>query len=476
MTMSANSRTGMLTLLAAFALVVAVVSCSESSTTEESTETPVDSVNTTSVDDSITTENDSGQDAMSSTDSEASDAGASVAVNDSESEPVSSSSVPEDSRLGDEDTSGESVEQAPTVTDNDGNVMSTEREQVPSALRDPENESHPEPLLDLSEIRGVVPPDAIPALDDPDFVTIDEADWLPGVEPVVALVLNSDARAYPLRLMTWHELVNGTVGGIPVTVSYCPLCNSAVAYDRRVGERILDFGTSGALLNSSLVMYDRQTESLWSHYTGEAIVGHLTGAQLDLIPVQTVSFRTFIDAFPNGLVLSQDTGHSRGYGFNPYEYYDSSERPFLFGGPFDDRLDPLKRVVAVRFGTDAAVIPYELLSEQQVVEFDVGDRQLVALHEPGVASALDTSEIAQGADVGATGVFMRQVDGNPLQLAPVSDGGFVDTLTGLTFDILGRGAGGDASGLSVQLDSVEHLDTFWFAAAAFYPDATIVTG
>ena len=172
-------------------------------------------------------------------------------------------------------------------------IQSTARESVPSALRDPEHPDHPEPLVELSEIRGVVPPDAIPALEDPAFELAGEADWLPAVEPVLALQIDGDARAYPLRIMTWHELVNGTVGGVPVTVSYCPLCNSAVAYDRSVGDRILDFGTSGALLHSSLVMYDRQTESLWSHYTGQAVVGHLTGAELDLIPIQTVSFEAF---------------------------------------------------------------------------------------------------------------------------------------------------------------------------------------
>ena len=214
-----------------------------------------------------------------------------------------------------------------------GPIESTGREDVLSALRDPFHPDHPEPLIDLSEILGVVPPDSIPALEDPAFEPAADVEWLAEVEPVLALEVNGDARAYPLRIMTWHELVNGTVGGVPVTVSYCPLCNSAVAYDRRVGERILDFGTSGALLNSSLVMYDRQTESLWSHYTGQAVVGHLVGAELDLIPVQTVSFETFLASHPDGHVLSLDTGHSRRYGQNPYEFYDSNNRPFLFSGP-----------------------------------------------------------------------------------------------------------------------------------------------
>ena len=351
-----------------------------------------------------------------------------------------------------------------------GPIQSTPREDVTSALQDPFHSDHPEPLVDLSVIRGVVPPDAIPALEDPAFEPAADVEWLEAVEPVLALDINGDARAYPLRIMTWHELVNGTVGGVPVTVSYCPLCNSAVAYDRRVGERTLDFGTSGALLNSSLVMYDRQTESLWSHYTGQAVVGHLTGAELDLIPVQTVSFEAFLASHTDGQVLSLDTGHFRQYGQNPYQFYDSSNRPFLFGGPFDDRLEPITRVLALRDGDEGAVIPYDVLSERRVVPFTFAGRELVALFEPGTASALDTPVIAEGRDVGATGVFAASLGGQPLELSASPDGGFVDAGTGTVYDILGRPAGGSGA----ALEPVEHLDTFWFAAAAFYPDAEII--
>ena len=353
-----------------------------------------------------------------------------------------------------------------------GPIQSTPREDVPSALRDPVHSDHPEPLVDVSEIQRVVRPDAIPALEDPAFESAAGVDWLPLVEPVLALEINGDARAYPLRIMTWHELVNGTVGGVPVTVSYCPLCNSAVAYDRRVGERLLDFGTSGALLNSSLVMYDRQTESLWSHYTGQAVVGHLTGTELDLIPVQTVSFEKFLSAHPDGQVLSFDTGHSRRYGENPYEFYDSNNRPFLFGGPLDDRLDPITRVVALRSDGEGAVIPYSVLAQRWVVPFAFAGRELVALYAPGTASALDSPIIAEGRDVGATGVFVASIDGRPLELSVNSDGWFVDAATGVAYDILGQPAGGSDGG--APLESVEHLDTFWFAAAAFYPGAEII--
>ena len=391
---------------------------------------------------------------------------------DPEPEPAAEPSTTEPESAAGPATTAAVPESDSSSADVAGPIQSTPREDVPSALRDPFHSDHPEPLVDLSQIQGVVPPDAIPALEDPAFEPAAEVDWLPVLEPVLALEIDGDARAYPLRIMTWHELVNGTVGGVPVTVSYCPLCNSAVAYDRRVGERILDFGTSGALLNSSLVMYDRQTESLWSHYTGQAVVGHLTGAELDLIPVQTVSFETFLSSHPDGQVLSLDTGHSRRYGENPYDYYDSNNRPFLFGGPLDDRLDPITRVVALRSDGKGAVIPYSVLAQRRVVPFAFAGRELVALYAPGTASALDSPIIAEGRDVGATGVFVASIDGRPLELSANSDGWFVDDATGVAYDILGQPAGGSDGG--APLESVEHLDTFWFAAAAFYPDAEIV--
>ncbi len=391
---------------------------------------------------------------------------------DSEPEPAAEPSTAEPESATEPAATAAVPESDSSSADVAGPIQSTPREDVPSALRDPFHSDHPEPLVDLSQIQGVVPPDAIPALEDPAFESAAGVDWLPLVEPVLALEINGDARAYPLRIMTWHELVNGTVGGVPVTVSYCPLCNSAVAYDRRVGKRILDFGTSGALLNSSLVMYDRQTESLWSHYTGQAVVGHLAGTELDLIPVQTVSFEKFLSAHPDGQVLSLDTGHFRRYGENPYDYYDSNNRPFLFGGPLDDRLDPITRVVALRSDGEGAVIPYSVLAQRRVVPFAFAGRELVALYAPGTASALDSPIIAEGRDVGATGVFVASIDGRPLELSANSDGWFVDAATGVAYDILGQPAGGSDGG--APLESVEHLDTFWFAAAAFYPDAEIV--
>ena len=440
-------------MLAAAALVIAVLGCSESPSGDG--DAPVAGAQPPPATEEAVAEQ---------TESAESDENAASAPADSADE--QSEPAPETTTA----ASSTGADPSPVVIDFEP-IASTPREDVPSALRDRRHPDHPEPLVDLGQIiSGGPPPDGIPPLENPAFEPAGEVDWLPAVEPVLALEINGDARAYPLRIMTWHELVNGTVGGIPVTVSYCPLCNSAVAYDRRVGDRILDFGTSGELFNSALVMYDRQTESLWSHYTGQAVAGHLTGTELDFIPVQTVSFEDFLSTHPQGHVLGLSTGYARSYGQNPYEFYDSSSRPFLFRGSYDDRLDPMTRVVALRDGSEGAVIPYDVLAERGVVPFTFAGRELVALYESGTASALDSGVIAEGRDVGATGVFIRSVDGPPLDLSVNAGGGFVDASTAAVYDILGRPSDPDGA----ALEPVEHLDTFWFAAAAFYPDAEII--
>lgn len=342
---------------------------------------------------------------------------------------------------------------------------------VPSALDDRFHEAFPEPLVDPDEIiSGGPPPDGIPPIDEPKFVRQCSVDWLTGAEPVLTLEIEGDARAYPLRVMTWHELVNDTIGGTPVTVSYCPLCNSAVAYDRRVDGEILDFGTSGMLFQSALVMYDRQTESLWSHFTAEAVVGTMTGTVLEIFPMQTVSFDDFRSAHPDGLVLSDDTGFSRDYGRNPYSGYDDPESsPFLFEDDFDETVPAKTRIVGVEHNGEQTALVLDALLEERVFEFELGGDTLVALVKPGTASALDTSEIPAGRDVGSTGVFVPDV-GDGLSFEPSGEQ-FVDDRTGSSWNILGKAVSGPLEG--TELESVEHLDTFWFAWSAFHADTKI---
>ena len=205
----------------------------------------------------------------------------------------------------------------------------------------------------FSEIRSGGPPrDGIPPLDDPKFTTPDEASgWLGDQEPVIAFELNGEAKAYPLQILTWHEIVNDVVGGVPVSATFCPLCNAAIVFDRRLDGVVHDFGTSGKLRNSDLIMWDRQTETWWQQFTGEGIVGELAGKTLTILPASIVSFADFKSANPDGTVLSIDTGFSRAYGRNPYAGYDRADQPpFLFDGPLDGRLLPKERVATVTLG------------------------------------------------------------------------------------------------------------------------------
>ena len=261
--------------------------------------------------------------------------------------------------------------------------------------------------IDLGEIMSGGPPkDGIPSIDRPKFVTVEQmtrAKGLPGTEPVIAIRINGDARAYPLRILMWHEIVNDTVGGVPVTVTYCPLCNSAVVFDRRLDGRVLDFGTTGKLRKSDMVMYDRQTESWWQQFLGEAIVGELTGKQLKMLPARVESFARFAERAPRGKVLVPTGDVSRAYGRNPYAGYDSNPVPFLYRGEFPEGIAPLAYVLVV----GKKVWALDLIRKLKRIE----DGDLVITWEPGQNSALDRATIAESRDIGNLTVQRRTSDG-----------------------------------------------------------------
>jgi hypothetical protein len=332
--------------------------------------------------------------------------------------------------------------------------------------------------IDYDELLSGGPPrDGIPSIDEPTFISPEEAAaWLAGNEPVIALEIESEARAYPLQILTWHEIVNDTVGDVPVAVTFCPLCNSAITFDRRLEGEVYEFGTSGLLRNSDLVMYDRTTESLWQQLTGEAIIGDLTGETLAFLPSSIVSFADFEAAHPDGLVLSRDTGYRRSYGRNPYAGYDTiGQSPFLFDGEEDARLPAMERVVTVVLGdgtTEAVDVAYPLsiLSEVGVINDTQGGRDLVVFHSSGTSSALGAGVIAAGEDVGATGVFDPNLEGQTLTFES-EDGTILDNETGSRWNVLGQAIDGPLAGES--LAPIVHGDHFWFAWAAFKPDTII---
>jgi len=332
-----------------------------------------------------------------------------------------------------------------------------------------------EALIDPELIHsGGPPPDGIPPIDNPRFVKVGAVDNLEPDEAVVAVEINGEARAYPIRIMTWHEIVNDNVGGVPVTISYCPLCNSAVAYEREVGDQLLDFGTSGLLYQSSLVMYDRQTETLWTHFDGSGVIGELAGTSLETIPVTTAAWAVWSVAHPDGLVLSEDTGFSRSYGRNPYVGYEGSDGLLTSGFQsmeFDERLPAKERIVGIRSDAYAVAVLNESLMDAGVIEVDLDGRSLVVWSLPGTRSALDRSEVSGGVDVGAVGVFVPEAAEQRLTFERV-EGGFVDDQTGSLWNVFGLAVEGPLVG--AQLEAVEHVDTFWFVWGTFAPESEIV--
>ena len=288
---------------------------------------------------------------------------------------------------------------------------------------------------------------------------------------MLALTIAGDARAYPLQILMWHEIVNDVAGSVPVTVTFCPLCNSALVFERRVDGATLDFGTSGMLYKSDLVMYDRQTHSLWAQMEGRAIVGTLAGTRLGLVPANTIAYEDWKAAHPRGKVLSRETGFSRSYGLNPYESYDAPNlRPFLFDGRPDPRRPPKERVVGVTLGGQARAYPWPVLERAGVVHDTLGDEPLVVFHRPGALSALDASLIERSRAIGATGVFSPTLDGRRLTFEPGVEG-FRDRETGTTWNLLGHALTGPLAGK--RLRPIPHVDAFWFAWAAFHPSTSI---
>lgn len=328
----------------------------------------------------------------------------------------------------------------------------------------------------FSEILSGGPPkDGIPPIDAPNFVTVAEADaWLKAREPVILLRVGDDARAYPLQILIWHEIVNDVVGGEPLTVTFCPLCNTAIAFKRLVGERVLDFGTTGRLRYSNLIMYDRQTETWWQQGDGRAIVGALTGTQLEFHPAVIIAWSDFKAAYPEGQVLSRETGFGRDYGRNPYVGYDDVDNPpFLYRGPpTPGRLPPVARVLALELNGETVAYPYETLAQARVVNDAVGDINVVVLWAPGAASALDTSQIANGREVGAAAAFRRELDGRVLTFR-FADGAVSDAETGSTWNGLGQAVSGELAGR--QLEPVTAFNHFWFSWAAFKPETRVYT-
>ncbi len=327
--------------------------------------------------------------------------------------------------------------------------------------------------IELSElVPGGPGKDGIPAVTVPVYTKPELAEkWLGPNEPVISLVIEGQSRAYPLQIMIWHEIVNGTVGGVPVAVTFCPLCYSANVFDRRGKTRTYSFGVSGLLRHSDMIMYDRRTESLWQQITGEAIVGDFLGERLKRIPAQIISFEQFRSAYKDGLVLSRKTGYQRPYGQNPYIGYDDIyNTPSHYSGKSDGRLRPMEKVVTVSVSGLDKAYPHSITWELGVINDKIANTPLVVFHDEGAVSALDDAYIDSSRQVGSTGVFERRFEGRLLTFA-YRDGVFYDEQTESTWDITGRATSGLLKGK--QLKRIVHGDYFAFAWLVFKPQTRI---
>ncbi|NDJ86203.1 MAG: DUF3179 domain-containing protein [Chloroflexi bacterium] len=331
----------------------------------------------------------------------------------------------------------------------------------------PEDYVYPENIVNLG---------GRPAAFIPQYQTIDDGnEWLPDQSPVIAVEINGDARAYPLGVLTRHEIANTTIGGVPVAVTFCPLCNAGITFERVIDGQEYHFGVSGFLRNSDLIMWDHETESWWQQATGTAIVGELTGTQLEIVTSSMVSWADFKAAFPDGQVfiaVSADSGEPvRNYDQNPYAGYDSSSQPFLFRGEIDERLPATERVLGYENAETAIAYPFNILSERIVINDTVNDQPVVVFWQPGARSALDQSTISESREVGAANIFDPTLEDGTILTFVADDQTIRDEATGSTWNIFGEAIEGELEGTQLrQLRSVSH---FWFAWSAFQPETQI---
>ena len=312
-------------------------------------------------------------------------------------------------------------------------------------------------LIPLDKIKGGGPPkDGIPSIDDPVFAGVQDSQFMSDSDTVIGLSINGEARAYPLFILVWHEIVNDTVGGVPVAVTYCPLCYTNQVFERVIDGQEVEFGTSGKLYNSNLLMYDRLTDSYWSQALGLAVKGELTGHELDLVPFDVITWGDWKELYPDTLVLTTDTGHIRSYATDPYGNYYTEPRIMFPVEHSDDRLHP--KEIILGFEEDGVYKAFRQSdAESHVVINDV----------IGDSSVLVVSLYSENARA-----FDRTVDGKILSFEYDADSDKIfDTLTDSEWNYEGLAVSGDYAG--VELQRIAYSPGFWFEWVAFHPDTLV---
>jgi hypothetical protein len=307
-------------------------------------------------------------------------------------------------------------------------------------------------------VSGGPPPDGIPSIDNPKFTTVKEADQtLKDSELVVGLKINGDIRAYPLQILVWHEIVNDNVGGVPVAVTYCPLCFTNQVFNRTLNDgNIVEFGTSGKLYNSNLVMYDRTSNSLWSQALAQSIVGKYAGVKLERIPFDVAHWKEWKELYPESKVLSRDTGSSRPYGVDPYgDYYTNPDVLFPISNR-DDRVGLKQIVIGLENQGQYKAYKLQDIENSKVINDNLNGRPIALLSlYPFMVREYDLT-----------------VDGQTLQFEfNQRNNNFIDKQTGSQWNFEGLAVNGTMKGK--QLTPMSYDEGFWFEWVAFHPETDV---
>ncbi len=337
-----------------------------------------------------------------------------------------------------------------------------QQEQIPNnpvtkELTYPINET----LLDeLSANRqsGGVPVDGIPAIEDPVYVDVSKADsFLADNDIVFGLIHNGEILAFPQKILVWHEIVNDIIGGEHVSITYCPLTGSSIAYRGEVASSNTTFGTSGELLNSNLVMYDRESSSFWPQIFSQAISGEERGVRLERLHVTFTEWALWKAAFPDSLVLSTNTGYTRNYDYDPYGSYNVNTSYYQQGGPYfpvmyeDDRLQDKQVVIGIDVYSAQYAVEKKYLREFKVLNLEVGSEKVAVFYD----EVLDDVR-----------VFSRNLNGTSYTFY-YENGGIFDQETGGSWSRYGTSLHG-------QLYSIDSFDVMWYSWFAFYPNTGLI--
>ena len=333
-------------------------------------------------------------------------------------------------------------------------------------------------IIALNELMALLPRDRIKPIDDPEFYNVEVgATFFSEKEPVIAVEYKGMAKAYPLSILLAHEIVNDEISGLKIAATFCPLCYSALVFNRTFtykGEtRELTFGTSGMLRNSDLVMWDRQTESWWQQFTGQGLVGFYSDALLEIVNSELIPYGKFRELYPEGQVLAPPKDYTYEYGTNPYVDYDENqeEQPFLFKNTPDSRLPATERVVGIYGDNGVKAYPWTSIQKEKVINDVFENENVVLFYSEGMVSVVDEAVISESRDIGSVSVFSPIVGKKTLEFEPYINGTFKDTETGSVWDNLGKCIEGKYKGK--ELEPIIHGQHFAFAWLEFYPNTEL---